>query len=187
VKLADLLDEAEERALAVVTEKNPELPLDTREQIASAVGIGAVKYADLSQNRTTDYVFSWSKMLAMTGNTAPYMQYAYVRVQSIFRKAGEANIDLADVTLEHAAELDLAKHILRFPETLQAVAEDDKPNWLTSYLYDLSNKFSTFYENCPVLQSPEPLRSSRLALCRLTADVIKRGLNLLGIDVIEQM
>jgi arginyl-tRNA synthetase len=91
------------------------------------------------------------------------------------------------VTLEHAAELDLAKHILRFPETLQAVAEDDKPNWLTSYLYDLSNKFSTFYENCPVLQSPEPLRSSRLALCRLTADVIKRGLNLLGIDVIEQM
>ncbi len=187
VKLADLLDEAEERALAVVSEKNPELPQDTRKQIASAVGIGAVKYADLSQNRTTDYVFSWSKMLAMTGNTAPYMQYAYVRVQSIFRKAGDANIDLAQVTLEHAAELDLAKHILRFPETLQAVTDDDKPNWLTSYLYDLSNKFSAFYENCPVLQSPEPLRSSRLALCRLTADVIKRGLNLLGIDVIEQM
>ncbi|HUJ71461.1 MAG TPA: arginine--tRNA ligase [Verrucomicrobiae bacterium] len=187
VKLSDLLDEAEVRALAVVTEKNPDLPAEIHQQIARAVGIGAVKYADLSQNRTTDYVFSWSKMLAMTGNTAPYMQYAYVRVQSIFRKAGDANAGPARITLEHAAELDLAKHILRFPEILQAVADDDKPNWLTGYLYDLSNKFSTFYENCPVLQSTEPTRSSRLALCRLTADVIKRGLNLLGIDVIEQM
>jgi len=187
VKLASLLDEAEERALAVVTEKSPELPLETRQLIARAVGIGAVKYADLSQNRTTDYVFSWPKMLAMNGNTAPYMQYAYVRVQSIFRKAGAAKADVTQVLLEHAAELDLAKHILRFPETLQAVADDDKPNWLTSYLYDLSNKFSAFYENCPVLQSEEPTRSSRLLLCRLTADVIKRGLNLLGIDVIEQM
>ena len=187
VKLNALLDEAEERAMAVVTEKNPGLSLDTQKEIARAVGIGAVKYADLSQNRTTDYVFSWSKMLAMTGNTAPYMQYAYVRVQSIFRKAGAAKTDSTPITLEHAAELDLAKHILRFPETLQAVAEDDKPNWLTSYLYDLSNKFSTFYENCPVLQSEEPTRSSRLLLCRLTADVIKRGVNLLGIDVIEQM
>jgi arginyl-tRNA synthetase len=187
VKLSDLLDEAEARALAVVTEKSPELSEEKRKEIARTVGIGAVKYADLSQNRTTDYVFSWSKMLAMTGNTAPYMQYAYVRVQSIFRKAGDAKIDLTHVTLEHAAELDLAKHILRFPETLQSVADDDKPNWLTGYLYDLANKFSTFYENCPVLQSPEPTRSSRLTLCRLTADVIKRGLNLLGIDVIEQM
>jgi arginyl-tRNA synthetase len=187
VKLAALLDEAEERALAVVTEKSPELPQKTRQQIARAVGIGAVKYADLSQNRTTDYVFSWAKMLAMNGNTAPYMQYAYVRVQSIFRKAGDGRTDVPQVLLEQAAELDLAKHILRFPETLHAVAEDDKPNWLTSYLYDLSNKFSAFYENCPVLQSEEPTRSSRLLLCRLTADVIKRGLNLLGIDVIEQM
>jgi len=187
VKLSALLDEAEERALAVVTEKNPELPPETRQEVARAVGIGAVKYADLSQNRMTDYVFSWSKMLAMTGNTAPYMQYTYVRVQSIFRKAGAATADVAGVALEHPAELDLAKHILRFPETLQAVAEDDKPNWLTGYLYDLANKFSAFYENCPVLQSPEPTRSSRLVLCRLTADVMKRGLNLLGIDVIEQM
>jgi arginyl-tRNA synthetase len=189
VKLSDLLDEAEERALAVVTAKNPDLPTETHQQIARTVGIGAVKYADLSQNRTTDYVFSWPKMLAMTGNTAPYMQYAYVRVQSIFRKnTATASGDAAyNITLEHAAELDLAKHILRFPETLQAVVDDDKPNWLTGYLYDLANKFSTFYENCPVLQSAEPTRSSRLALCRLTADVIKRGLNLLGIDVIEQM
>jgi arginyl-tRNA synthetase len=196
VKLVQLLDEAEERALKIVTEKNPELPEGIRKQIARAVGIGAVKYADLSQNRTTDYVFSWSKMLAMTGNTAPYMQYAYVRVQSIFRKAdvgrvtsrGAASGDAAcNILLDHPAELDLAKHILRFAETLQSVLEDDKPNWLTGYLYDLTTKFSTFYENCPVIQSAEPTRSSRLALCQLTADVIKQGLNLLGIDVIEQM
>jgi arginyl-tRNA synthetase len=187
VKLADLLNEGEERALAVVTEKNPDLSPEERQQIARAVGIGAVKYADLSQNRTTDYVFSWPKMLAMNGNTAPYMQYAYVRVQSIFRKAGAPQTATTKVSLEHAAELDLAKHILRFPETLHAVAEDDKPNWLTGYLYELTGKFSAFYENCPVLQSEEPLRSSRLLLCRLTADVIKQGLNLLGIEVIEQM
>jgi arginyl-tRNA synthetase len=189
VKLSELLDEAEERALEVVTEKNPDLPQTTRGQIARVVGIGAVKYADLSQNRSTDYVFSWQKMLAMTGNTAPYMQYAYVRVQSIFRKAEERAQKAAPtkILLEHEAELDLAKHILRFAEALHAVLEDDKPNWLTGYLYDLAGKFSAFYDNCPVLQSAEPLRSSRLQLCRLTADVIKRGLELLGIDVIEQM
>jgi len=186
IKLGELLDEAEERALAIVTEKNPELPEDTRKQIARAVGVGAVKYADLSQNRTTDYVFSWSKMLAMNGNTAPYMQYAYVRIRSIFRKAGEPSLD-CPITLDTPAEFDLAKHLLRFPETLQTVADDDKPNWLTIYLYDLAGKFSAFYDHCPVLQSPEPTRSSRLQLCRLTADVMKRGLNLLGIDVIEQM
>ncbi|MGD0651933.1 MAG: arginine--tRNA ligase [Verrucomicrobiia bacterium] len=197
VKLTDLLDEAEERALAVVTEKNPDLPVETRKQIARAVGIGAVKYADLSQNRTTDYVFSWPKMLAMTGNTAPYMQYAYVRVQSIFRKAAaDQNVGAptflsgrpgGGVTVDHPAELDLAKHLLRFAETLQSVIDDDKPNWLTAYLYDLAGKFSAFYDNCPVIQSAEPIRSSRLQLCRLTADVMKRGLNLVGIDVIEQM
>jgi len=186
VKLGELLDEAEERALAVVTEKNPELPEDVRRQIARAVGIGAVKYADLSQNRTTDYVFSWAKMLAMNGNTAPYLQYAYVRVQSIFRKAGHS-AGHAPVQLGHPTELDLAKHILRFSDTLEAVLADDKPNWLTGYLYELAGKFSAFYDNCPVIQSTEPTRSSRLVLCRLTADIMKRGLNLLGIDVIEQM
>ena len=186
VKLGELLDEAEERALAVVTEKNPELTEDVRRQIARAVGIGAVKYADLSQNRTTDYVFSWAKMLAMNGNTAPYLQYAYVRVQSIFRKAGNSAGN-APVLLDHSTELDLAKHILRFSDTLEAVLADDKPNWLTGYLYELAGKFSTFYDNCPVIQSAEPTRSSRLVLCRLTADIMKRGLNLLGIDVIEQM
>lgn len=186
VKLSELLDEAEERALKIVTEKNPELPEDLRRQIARVVGIGAVKYADLSQNRTTDYVFSWSKMLAMTGNTAPYLQYAYVRVQSIFRRSGSPG-GSGPLRLQHEAELNLAKQILRFPETLQAVMDDDKPNWLTGYLYELTTKFSAFYENCPVLQSAEPVRSSRLTLCRRTAEVIKQGLNLLGIDVIEQM
>ena len=186
VKLGELLDEAEERARVVVTEKNPELPAEVHRQIARAVGIGAVKYADLSQNRTTDYVFSWEKMLAMNGNTGPYLQYAYVRVQSIFRKAG-ATTGNTPVTLVHPAELDLAKHILRFSDILETVLADDKPNWLTSYLYELASKFSAFYDNCPVIQSAEPTRTSRLALCRLTADILKRGLNLLGIDVIEQM
>lgn len=186
VKLSALLDEAEERALAVVTEKNPELSDATRRQIARAVGIGAIKYADLSQNRSTDYVFSWDKMLAMTGNTAPYMQYAYVRVQSIFRKAGDFTAP-ETILLEDPTELDLAKHILRFGEALKAVSDEDKPNWLTSYLYDLAGKFSAFYDQCPVIQSPEPLRSSRLLLAQLTARVIKQGMDLLGIDVIEQM
>ncbi len=186
VKLGALLDEAEERALAVVTQKNPDLPAEARRQIARVVGIGAVKYADLSQNRETDYKFSWDKLLALDGNTAPYMQYAYVRVQSIFRKAGATQAP-RPIELGHSSELALAKHLLRFPEILQAVADDDKPNWLTGYLYDLAGKFSAFYDNCPVIQSAEPVRSSRLQLCRLTADVIKRGLDLLGIDVIEQM
>lgn len=186
VKLSELLDEAEERALKIVTEKNPDLPEELRRQIAQAVGIGAVKYADLSQNRTSDYKFSWDKLLAMTGNTAPYMQYAYVRIQSIFRKAGIAP-PLGPVRLQHPAELDLAKHLLRFAETLQGVAADDKPNWLTDYLYALAGKFSAFYDNCPVLQSAEPVRTSRLVLCRLTAAIMKQGLNLLGIRVLEQM
>ncbi len=174
--------------MQVVTDKNPELPESTRRTIARAVGIGAIKYADLSQNRTTDYVFSWDKMLAMTGNTAPYMQYAYVRVQSIFRKAAATPAPSpATVSLSHPAELDLAKHLLRFGEVLASVAEEDRPNWLTTYLYDLAGQFSVFYDSCPVLKSEEPARSSRLALCRLTADVIQHGLDLLGIDVIEQM
>jgi arginyl-tRNA synthetase len=206
VRLTELLDEAEERAFAVVTEKNPELPEAARKEIARVVGIGAVKYADLSQNRTTDYVFSWNKMLAMQGNTAPYLQYAYVRIRSIFRKADAEKSEIrnpksegiaktqnqkpktpADISLSHDTELALAKHLLKFSDVLQQLADDDKPNWLTSYLYDLATKFSAFYDQCPVLQSEEPTRRSRLALCRLTADVMKKGLDLLGIETIEQM
>jgi arginyl-tRNA synthetase len=190
-RLSDLLDEAEQRARLIVDDKNPDLPEDVRTQIARVVGIGAVKYADLSQNRITDYIFSWDKMLAMQGNTAPYLQYAYVRIRSIFRKGQEKHSALSTqhsaLSLEHPGELDLAKHLLNFDWALQQVLDDYKPNFLCNYLYDLSGKFSSFYEACPVLQSDEPTRSSRLLLCQLTAAVLKEGLNLLGIETIEQM
>jgi arginyl-tRNA synthetase len=189
-KLKDLLDEAEERAAAVVTDKNPELPADQKQTIARQVGLGAVKYADLSKDRTSDYVFSFDKMLALDGNTAPYLQYAHARVRSIFRKAAERGIHYtppAQVTLESPYELALAKHILRFGETLDAVARELKPHLLTTYLYDLATRFSGFFENCPVLQSEEPTRSSRLALIDLTARTLAQGLDLLGIQHPEQM
>ncbi len=190
VKLIDLLDEGESRAKAVVLEKNPELNGDARaDEIARIVGIGAIKYADLSQNRTSDYVFSFDKMLALDGNTAPYMQYAYARIRSIFRKGGETDFDPAGVKIALAAPAErvLAVKLLQFPETLQAVADECLPNLLCAYLYDLAVALTRFYENCPVLQSPEPVRSSRLALCALTAGLIRTGLDLLGIQTVEQM
>jgi arginyl-tRNA synthetase len=192
VKLKELLDEAEERALKVVTEKNAELPEDQRKQIARAIGIGAVKYADLSKDRISDYVFSWDKMLAMDGNTAPYLQYAYARIRSIFRKAGgepagEPSGSGGKIQFDTPHELSLAKHIVRFGETIESVARDLKPHILTTYLYELATKFSGFYENCPVLQSEEPVRSSRLSLCDLAARTMARGLDLLGIEHPEQM
>ncbi len=196
VKLKDLLDEAVERAMAVVEEKNPDLPDQKKAEIARAVGIGAVKYADYSNNRTSDYVFSFDKMLAMDGNTAPYMQYAYARICSIMEKGKkERGIDtdkeISDVTalsLTEPAELDLAKHLIRYGEAIQATAADYRPNYLTAYLYELSQKFSAFYTNCPVLGAGPDKRPTRLLLCDLTAKTIKHGLHeLLGIDVVEQM
>jgi len=188
VKLMALLDEAEQRAFAMVSEKNPELPEEQRRDIARAVGIGAVKYADLSQNRASDYVFSWDKMLSLDGNTAPYMQYAYARIRSIFRKGGLAGQESAgEIVLADPAERALALKLAQFPEALAVVAADCLPNVLCAYLYDLAGKFMGFYENCPVLQSEEPLRSSRLRLCELTARTIRTGLDLLGIETIEQM
>ncbi|MCX7826973.1 MAG: arginine--tRNA ligase, partial [Verrucomicrobiae bacterium] len=194
IKLEELLDEAERRAQAIVDAQNPDLPAETRREIAREVGLGAVKYADLSQNRVNDYVFSWPKMLAMQGNTAPYLQYAYVRIRSIFRKgAGGANVppgaplSAPNVVLSDPAELDLAKFILRFPEAIDLATEDYRPNFICSYLYDLAGKFSVFYERCPVLKADEPARASRLLLCRLTAEVLRQGLDLLGIQTIEQM
>jgi arginyl-tRNA synthetase len=191
VKLGDLLDEAEERALKVVTEKSPELDEAQRREIARIVGLGAVKYADLLPNRQSDYMFSWDKMLALSGNTAPYLQYAYARIRSIFRKAG---LDDAALRTPHSAlqlaspeELALAKHLLQFGQTLEAIVEDHRPNFLCNYLYELASKFTAFYENCPVLKSEGAARASRLALCDLTARVLKQGLELLGIGVIEQM
>jgi arginyl-tRNA synthetase len=195
VKLKELLDEAILRAHKVVDEKNPNLPKDKKDEIAKAVGNGAVKYADYSNNRTSDYIFSFDKMLAMEGNTAPYMQYAYARVQSIKDKGKERGIDvdkemagLKAFSLAESSELDLAKHLIRYGEAIEAAAGDYRPNYLTSYLYELAQKFSVFYTNCPVLDSGPDKRPTRLLLCDLTAKTIKHGLSkLLGIEVVEQM
>jgi arginyl-tRNA synthetase len=191
VKLMDLLDEAEKRAYDLVSEKSADVPEAERRRIARIVGIGAVKYADLAQNRTSDYVFSWEKMLALDGNTAPYMQYAYARIRSIFRKGEHAAESLrqvaAPIALEAPQEIALGKAILRFPEVLDRALEDCRPNILAAYLYDLAGAFTAFYDACPVIQSPEPLRSERLKLCDLAARVIERGLGLLGIETAKRM
>ncbi len=186
VKLSDLLDEAELRAFALVTSKNPDLPESQCRSIARAVGIGAVKYSDLSKDRTSDYVFSFDKMLMLDGNTAPYLQYAHARIRSIFRKAGQRG-DPANICLESPLEKALALHVLRLAETLNLVARELKPHHLCNYLYELATRFSGFYENCPVIQSPEPLRSGRLALCDAAARTMAIGLDLLGIEHPEQM
>ena len=187
VKLVDLLDEAEQRALKLVNEKSPDLPEAQRRDIAGAVGVGAIKYADLSKDRVGDYTFSFDQMLSMVGNTAPYLQYAYARVRSIFRKAGAGNVSRAEIRLDAPQEVALAKHILRLPDVLGLVARELKPHYLTTYLYELATKFSGFYEHCPVLQSDEPMRSSRLALCAVTARTLALGLDVLGIEHPEQM
>jgi arginyl-tRNA synthetase len=187
VKLKDLLDEAHQRAFALVTEKNPELPESQRQDIARAVGIGGIKYFDLARDRTGDYVFSWERMLAMDGNTAPYLQYAYARIRSIFRKAGLPRGDHEQIQVQTLHELTLAKHILRLGEVIEVVGRELKPHHLCNYLYELATKFSGFYENCPVLQSQEPTRSSRLGLCEVTARTMAMGLQLLGIEHPEQM
>jgi arginyl-tRNA synthetase len=201
VKLADLLDEAEERALKIVSEKNPDLREARRREIARVIGLGAVKYADLLPNRQSDYVFSWDKMLALNGNTAPYLQYAYTRIKSIFRKGnvGQASslspsegkkkseTGGTPVLLSDAEEVALAKHLLNFGLTLEAVAEEYRPNFLCNYLFELAGKFTAFYENCPVLKADPAVRDSRLALCDLTAQVLKKGLETLGIETVEQM
>ena len=191
VKLKALLDEAETRARAVVEQKNPDLSDEQKQQIAKAVGIGAVKYADLSNNLVSDYVFSWSKMLALEGNTAPYMQYAYARVQSILRKG---QVDVQEllgkghaIELIEREELALAKHLLRYGEAVETVARDLRPHLLTNYLFELAQAFSSFYTNCPVLKAAEDSQTSRLLLCCLTARTIQHGLALLGIETIEQM
>jgi len=195
VKLKELLDEAVERAWSVVKVKNPELSEEKKAEIAKAVGIGAVKYADYSNNRTSDYIFSFDKMLAMDGNTAPYMQYAYARIKSIERKAQTKDIDIATelkgldkLDLTEPSELDLAKYLIRYGEAIEAAVSDYRPNYLTGYLYELAQKFSAFYTNCPVLDALQDKRPTRLLLCDLTAKTIKHGLSeLLGIAVVEQM
>ncbi|RRW70805.1 arginine--tRNA ligase [Pantoea dispersa] len=189
IKLSDLLDEAVERAHALVSEKNPEMSAAELKELAEVVGIGAVKYADLSKSRTTDYIFDWDNMLAFEGNTAPYMQYAYTRVLSVFRKAGiEADSLHGDIILTDEREALLATRLLQFEETITQVARDGTPHVMCAYLYDLAGLFSGFYEHCPILSAEEEnVRNSRLQLAALTAKTLKQGLDTLGIKTVERM
>jgi arginyl-tRNA synthetase len=188
VKLSDLLDEAEERAYRLVSEKNPELDETKRRGIARVVGVGAVKYADLLPNRQSDYTFNWDRMLALSGNTAPYLQYAYTRIRGIRRKLDAPwDPSNAEVILREPEEMALGRHLLQFGLVLEAVAEEYRPNYLCNFLYDLAGIFTRFYEACPVLKSEEPTRSSRLVLCELTGNVLKQGLSVLGIETLDRM
>ncbi|HCL5269520.1 TPA: arginine--tRNA ligase [Salmonella enterica] len=190
VKLADLLDEALERARRLVAEKNPDMSADELEKLANAVGIGAVKYADLSKSRTTDYIFDWDNMLAFEGNTAPYMQYAYTRVLSVFRKADidEQALASAPVIISEDREAQLAARLLQFEETLTVVAREGTPHVMCAYLYDVAGLFSGFYEHCPILSAEnDAVRNSRLKLAQLTAKTLKLGLDTLGIETVERM
>src|SRR6266478_6245091 len=187
VPLRDLLEEGITRARAIIAQKNPELAESERNEIARIIGLGAIKYADLSQYRMTDYIFSWDKMLSLHGNTAPYLQNAYVRIRSIFRKAGESAPKIDKITIGNSAEINLAKRLCQFGEIVPQVLNGFRPNILANYLFELANSFHGFYEACPVLKSEEPARSSRLAVCDLTARVLQRGLDLLGIKVPERM
>lgn len=186
VKLMDLLNEAVTRASALVASKNPELSADEIAHIGEVVGIGAVKYADLSKNRTSDYIFDWDSMLSFEGNTAPYLQYAYTRVQSVFRKAGTWDNNAA-ITLNEAMEQQLAVELLKFEDVLDSVANTSYPHYLAAYLYQIATLFSRFYEACPILKADEATRNSRLQLTSLTGKTLQQGLALLGIDTLETM
>ena len=189
VKLIALLDEAERRAAALVAEKSPDLPAAQRATIARAVAIGALKYADLSRSRGSDYIFDWDQMMSFEGNTAPYLQYAYTRIISIFRRADTDPAASAGQlpVLTEPLERALGLQLLRFQEAIDAVARECLPHYLCTYLYDLAGTFMKFYEACPVLSAAPATRSSRLALCAQTAAVMRRGLDLLGIDTVERM
>lgn len=187
VTLASLLDEALERARNVVKSKMPDLDEATQEAIAAAVGIGAVKYADLVNDRVKDYVFDWDRMLSFDGNTAPYVMYAHARIQSLLRKAETPPIDKPAIQIETAQERALALELAQFAATVSRVSETLQPHRLCGYLHELATTFTSFYESCPVLKAEEPERSSRLAFCTLTASVLARGLDLLGIVAPDRM
>ncbi len=189
VKLIELLDEAIERAETAVAQKNPELDAATRADVARTIGIGAVKYADLSTDRIRDYVFDWDRMLAFDGNTAPYLQYAHARISSIFRRAevDRSTIATNAIALEADQERALAKRLLAYPTAIADTLASYSPHKLATYLFDLAQDFTAFYEHCPVMRAEEPLRSSRLALCDLTARTLEHGLGLLGIQAPESM
>ena len=186
VKLKDLLDEAEKRVSDMLDARGGEYTPEERKQVVHDVAIGAVKYADLSKNRLTDYIFDWEQMLSFEGNTAPYLQYAYSRIQSIFRKS---KLQPGLILINAEQEEDLANKLLAFSEAVNAVAQKGMPHLLCTYLYELSGIFMRFYEACPVLKEgvDEDTCRSRLALCALTAKVLKQGLGLLGINVMEKM
>lgn len=192
VGLESLLDEGVAEALKVVREISPDLEPEQHQRVAEVVGLGSIKYADLSQNRQSDYVYDWKKMLAMNGNTGAYLQYAYARIQSIFRKGNvtpeAVRLQRPTIALSHPAERALGVRLLRLPETLELAALELKPNILTDYLFDLANAFSSFFEECPVLKAESPeRRNSRLALADITARTLKFGLDLLGIEVVDRM
>ena len=190
IKLADLFKEAESKGLSVVEEKNPELPAEEKKKIAKAVGIGALKYSDLSQNRTSNIDFSWEKALSFDGNTAPYLQYSYARVQSIKRKAAEKGIDLdlnCKIALESEIERSIAASVTRFPECVEKAAELYKPNFIADHIFDLVQKFGTFYNSTPILKAEPEKMLSRLLLAEAVARTVRTGLDLLGIEAPEKM
>lgn len=187
VKLVDLLSEAVDRAAAAVEEKNPSLSDSERTSVAQMIGIGAVKYADLSTDRVRDYVFNWDRMLAFDGNTAPYLQYAHARIRSIFRRAAQEQISVGNISVEEPAERALGLRLLAYPAALADAIESNSPHRLCTYLFELAQLFTSFYEHCPVMKSDGDIRSSRLALCDLTARTLSAGLDLLGIEAPEQM
>lgn len=199
VALRDLIDEAQSRAYSLVNAKNPDLPESEKKEIARVIGLGAIKYADLSQYRMTDYIFNWEKMLSFQGNTAPYLQNAYVRIQSIFRKFDpqqttktrleflQQKISTQALELSEPAELNLAKKLTQFAETVPLILDEFRPNILANYLYELAGSFHLFFESCPVLKSEGATQLARLTLCAITAEVLEKGLDLLGIEVPNRM
>lgn len=187
VSLQDVLDEAVARAAKVIDEKSPDMPEEEKQAVSQAVGIGAVKFAELSQNRMTDYVFDWDKMLALTGDTAPYLQNSHVRIRSIFRKLDSEQPMPDSLQLSEDAEVHLARMLVRYAETVPSVLADCRPNLLASYLFDLARAFHSFYEACPVVRSEGTVRQTRIALCELTARVLKQGMGLLGIQMPDRM
>src|SRR5690606_8018387 len=191
IRLKALLDEAEERAFAIVTEKNPDLPEAERHDIARAVGIGAVQYADLSQNRSSNYVFSWDKMLALEGNTAPYLLYAVARIHSIFRRAGvtpgDPASEAAATAPETPTELQVARKLVKFPDALRLATETLRPHMLCLYLYELAGDYSAFNNADKVLVDDPAVRARRLLLCARTLLVLETGLRLLGLRTLERM
>lgn len=191
IRLEKLLDAAEAKAFEAVSEVNPDLPKEEREEIARVVGLGAIRYADLSQNRQSTVVFTWEKALSLDGNTAPYLQYAYARIRSVLRKYEETvpggSIERAPIRIGEPAEREVVRRLIRFPGALRRATEQRRPNMLTDYLFDLASAYNTFYQNVPFLRAPDGVRESRLRICRLVARTLKLGLSLVGVETLERM